>query len=165
MHYDAESESIRTISELATFDPDVAMMFPDGIPEVIESPGWNVDGQNEMSSCERGFFQVWCASVHEIPLKEILFYHDCIGFMDAKLASRWIGVWICAAYFAADYLNESDHPILIWVEFALERIVEEQVLTLSPESVMTFIKRVIDPYTDEVSKLQLVLEKKYPRLE
>lgn len=165
MHDTAEENLVRTISDLATSDPDVARLFPGGIPEVIEPPGWSVKGDNEMSSCERGFFEKWCTSVHDIPLLEVLWYHDCIGFMDSKLAARWIGVWMSAAYFAADYLKQIDHPILIWVESSLEQIVTETLLTLPSDAVRIFIKRVIDPYTDEITLLQLVLEKNYPQLD
>ncbi len=158
----AEAGTILTISELAQYDPDVAKMFPDGIPVEIEPPDWDPDAHDEMSTCSKGFFRKWCSSIRDIPLPELLTYHDCIGFMDSKLASRWIGVWMCAAYFATDYLGESDHVIISWVDYRLTRIVEEQQLTIPSDSVRTFIRRVLDPYEDEITPLQLALENNYP---
>jgi hypothetical protein len=137
------------------------MLFPDGIPEAIEPPDWNPDGGDEMSTCSKGFFQKWSSSIRDIPLPELLTYHDCIGFMDTKLASRWIGVWMCAAYYAADYLKEGDHVVISWVDTCLNRVVEEELLMLPVESVRTFIERVLDPYEDEVTLLQLKLERNY----
>lgn len=115
-----------------------------------------------MSCCQREFFQKHSNNISGIPMTEILFSFDCIGFMDGIEASPWLPVWMCGAIYAIEEINESSHCVTLWAQFALEKCIESDRLTVPQEGVEYFVATACDPEESErelYSKLKFLRQR------
>lgn len=134
-----------TIREFAADNHLLDLLFPKGIPDAIQSPMWDDCGEDEMSECQRSFFNRWGEQVPDLPLGEVVTWYDCIGFMDVGYAAKWLPVWMCASYFDQGR-DDGRHGLVEQHSlFAIQRCLEAGRLFLPLESLMQFVSDLGDP--------------------
>ncbi|HLO98612.1 MAG TPA: hypothetical protein VK171_08460 [Fimbriimonas sp.] len=150
-------DSDLSLEQFVSQNKGAALVFPSGLPSSISAPQWSSDGEDEMSCCQREFFQKFSNDVSDIPMSAILFSWDCIDFLDGIEAAPWLPVWMCGATYAVEVINQSDHCVTLWAQFALEKCIEADKVTVPMEGVEYFVATACDSEESE-SELYSKLE-------
>ena len=144
MNYSAEGSSPRTIREIVAVNPGAALVYPDGPPQAVAAPDWSPDGETEMNLCQREFFLKNYQQVPDISLQEVVYSYDCIGFMNAAEAEPWLPIWMCASFYAVDFLHDPTENVTSWTQYALEKCMKAGHVPVCMAAIDYFAKHVCD---------------------
>ena len=139
----------RTIKDIVAMNYGAALAFPDGPPLAAPAPEWSSDGESEMDVCQREFFLKHSDNVPDTPLQEVLYYYDCIGFMNGEEAAPWLAILMCASFYAVDYLDDPSHNVTSWTQFALEKCMATGHVPVSLKAIDYFAEHVCEPRSDD----------------
>lgn len=140
----AEESFPQTIKEIVAVNRGAAFVYPDGPPQAIAPPDWSSDGESEMDICQREFFLKYCQHVPDIPLQEVLKWFNCTGFMNGAEAAPWLPIWMCASFYAVDYLHDRTENVTAWAEFALVKCMNAGHAPVSMQAIEYFVIHVCD---------------------
>ena len=139
MNCSAEENIHLTIKEFVTGSHLVDHVFPSGVPTAIAGPNWASNGTDEMSFCQKHFFELWKDRIQDIPIHQVIEHFDCIGFMDVSDAQDWLPIWMCASYYASQFGDASSANIGQWTLNSLDLCIEAGRFFLPIESIQKFV--------------------------
>jgi len=119
------------------------LVYPQGVLATAPAPTWGADGATEMDYCQREFFLKYCNQVPQIPIRRLL-NNDCICFMMAEEAAPWLPVWMCGSFFALEVLGDPYENSTSWTQYALEKCLVANNITVSLEAIDYFVKICCD---------------------
>jgi hypothetical protein len=141
---DAANKSAPVLRDFVPSHPMARELFEElgGIPRHVAAPKWGVDGTDEMSECQRGFFQRYAGNVWEIPLDVVGDWAMCTGFMGVDEVLPWLPIVMAGALYAVDVAHDWDHVVSDMACGAMERVAWVNKLPISVDLATRFAYRV-----------------------